>query len=279
MIYDEILQDSDFQKLYDKLVLSYGLKTIDNNYIADADVIDLIKYADLLSKSTGPNLEYNKTLAQDIVFGLTFLFPDNKKIKYFAASILSSVGNYIGRNKIDDNFTFENPLDNFMDKLSMEYLAVPNEEDTYFFSSQKLIYDKLDSNCFSYSGRTSLGKSFIIFSFIKDKILSNSNCNFAIVVPSKALINQNNIDLIAKLNNLLTEKNYRIIVSGNSVLLQNDKNFIFVFTPERLLYLLSQHPEIKIDYLFIDEAHKISEEDDRCIFYYPSLKLIIYQIL
>ena len=39
-------------------------------------------------------------------------------------------------------------------------------------------------------------------------------------------------------------------------------------TPERMLYILIDDPELKIDYLFVDEAHKISSNDKRSVFYY-----------
>ena len=39
-----------------------------------------------------------------------------------------------------------------------------------------------------------------------------------------------------------------------------------VMTPERLLYTLISYPEMSIDYLFIDEAHKLSEPDGKTIF-------------
>ena len=53
-----------------------------------------------------------------------------------------------------------------------------------------------------------------------------------------------------------------------------DHHFVFVMTPERLLYMLVGMPHIKIDFLFIDEAHKISERGRRSTYYYK----VIYQI-
>lgn len=37
---------------------------------------------------------------------------------------------------------------------------------------------------------------------------------------------------------------------------------IFILTPERLLNLFSQGKVVSIDYLFVDEAHKLSNNDD-----------------
>jgi len=41
-----------------------------------------------------------------------------------------------------------------------------------------------------------------------------------------------------------------------------------------MLYLLLDSPSIKIDYLFIDEAHKISSRDSRSPFYYKVIDIL-----
>ncbi len=51
-------------------------------------------------------------------------------------------------------------------------------------------------------------------------------------------------------------------------------HYIFVLTPERLLYLLISYPNININYLFIDEAHKISARDGRSAFYYKVVDML-----
>ena len=134
----------------------------------------------------------------------------------------------------------------------------------YFFEPQKEIFNNFESSYFSYSAPTSLGKSFVMQMFIKEKITSGENCNFAIIVPSKALINEVSSNLTDALKDLLSENDYKIVTSaGASALEEVDKHFIFVMTPERFMYLMILFSEIYIDYLFIDEAHKITKKDSR----------------
>ena len=52
-------------------------------------------------------------------------------------------------------------------------------------------------------------------------------------------------------------------------------NFILVLTPERLLYLLISKPDLQIDYLFIDEAHKLSGKNSRGPFYYKTVDMLL----
>ena len=48
-------------------------------------------------------------------------------------------------------------------------------------------------------------------------------------------------------------------------------------TPERLLYLLISKPEFKIDYIFIDEAHKMTGRNSRGPFYYKTVDMLAQQ--
>lgn len=52
---------------------------------------------------------------------------------------------------------------------------------------------------------------------------------------------------------------------------------ILVMTPERLLYLLISKPEFKIDYIFIDEAHKMTGRNSRGPFYYKTVDMLAQQ--
>ena len=45
-------------------------------------------------------------------------------------------------------------------------------------------------------------------------------------------------------------------------------------TPERLLYLLMNEKDIQLDYLFIDEAQKLSGDDTRSPFYYQVVQIL-----
>jgi replicative superfamily II helicase len=119
-----------------------------------------------------------------------------------------------------------------------------------------------------------MGKSFIMRMFIKEQVMSGTRMNFCVVVPTKALINEVQHKLIADLDKLLEQQGYTIVTSGNSLALEKKQKYIFVLTPERLLYLLIEKKNIHIDLLFVDEAHKISAYDSRSTFYYQDIALL-----
>ena len=110
--------------------------------------------------------------------------------------------------------------------------------------------------------------------FIREQIAKGRQCNFAIIVPTKALINETTEKLTEVLGPELKEKNYRIVTSAGAMALEEEHNFIFAMTPERLLYLLILMKDIPIEYLFIDEAHKISKKDGRSAFYYKVVDML-----
>ena len=117
-------------------------------------------------------------------------------------------------------------------------------------------------------------KSLLKRMFIKKQIALGIQENYAIVVPTKALINEVSSRIITDLKELLSLKNYRVITAGGALSLQQEHNFILVLTPERLLYLLLDKPDFKLNYIFIDEAHKISSKDSRSPFYYKIVDLL-----
>jgi superfamily II DNA/RNA helicase len=122
-----------------------------------------------------------------------------------------------------------------------------------------------------------MGKSFIMEVFIKNKIQNGARCNFARIVPTKALINEVREDTVKGLDKLLEEMNYSVITAASDYSLEEDHNFILVMTPERLLYLLISKPDFKIDYIFIDEAHKMTGRNSRGPFYYKTVDMLAQQ--
>lgn len=71
--------------------------------------------------------------------------------------------------------------------------------------------------------------------------------------------------------------NYSVVTAASDYSLEEDHNFILVMTPERLLYLLISKPEFKIDYIFIDEAHKMTGRNSRGPFYYKTVDMLAQQ--
>ena len=230
---------------------------------------DALTFADVLSKSCGTNLsDIHKTRAQEMVALLYDMYPQDTQVKYYLGSVLANTGNFLGMNRLTPDFENASLLERVFMHFNMDYLSVPADGEARFFPAQKEIYDSLSRPYFSYSAPTSMGKSFMMRAFIKQQIMDGAKKNFALLIPTKALINEVTSELIESLTTLLKETDYRIVTSSGSMALETKHNYIFVLTPERMLYILIDDPNLMIDYLFVDEAHKISSGDKRSAFYY-----------
>lgn len=276
-IFKDIESNEYLQEIYNAILYNYSLNLfgIFKKDPVDFNLVDALRFADLLSKSTDPTRsELHKVWAQEIVALLNTLYPQNKSVKFIMGSVLTNVCNYRGlslhQNKYVPNSTFEKAYEEYKKSI----LKIPSQSEGYFFKPQRAVFDSLSKDRFSYSGPTSMGKSFVMRVFIKKQIVKGIQSNFAIVVPTKALINEVSSRIITDLKELLAEKNYRVVTAGGAVALQQEHNFILALTPERLLYLLLERPDFKLDYLFIDEAHKISSKDSRSPFYYKIVDLL-----
>mgnify|MGYP002516379741 FL=1 len=278
-IYSKIDRNEYLHELYETILYNYSMTLIgDSKRKKPIKKEHALRFADILSKSYGtPNSEKHRAWAQEIVALLNAIYPDDASVKAYATSILSTIGNYHGLELIKTRYKNISFLDDLFESFDLEYLKIPHQENMYFFHPQKEIYDHLNDSAFSYSGPTSLGKSLIMRMFIKDKIVNGFKGNFAILVPTKALISEISTSIINQdLKEELANKGYKVVTSGNSLFFKQDNiNYIMVMTPERMLYALMSFPQMTVDFLFIDEAHKIGEKDGRSTFYFKVVDMLL----
>ena len=273
-IYETIDEDENLLKISNDLLFNYSVKMFDAPVLEEKIDRQLaLRYADLLSKSIHPEkADQHKIWGQEIAILLKILYPNDPMVKYYLGSVLSSAGNYRGlQSKIMEDFEIVDVMDGLYycyDKSAME---IPGQEESYFFHDQQKVYSELDGKLFSYSGPTSMGKSFVAQTYIIQQIENGSQRNFAILVPTKALINEVRKNLIDALQLKLRDTNYRIVTSSGDIALKQQHHYIFVMTPERMNYMLTERDDITLSFLFVDEAHKISEVSGRNAYYWKIL--------
>ena len=282
VFFEKIDENEYLKKLYEDILYNYALKVFGytRRLKRNLAIDDALRFADILSKSNhSTKADKHKVWAQEIVTMLNYIYPENPDVLYVAGSVLTSVGNYQGRNIIKSDFNGADVMEKIYFELKKDYYTIPSAPDKQFMVAQKSAYDHFANSYYSYSAPTSMGKSFIMRMFIKEKILRDVRHNFAIVVPTKALINEIRIKITKKdLGELLHQKNYHVVTAAGDAVLSNwkdkEQNYIFVMTPERMLYLMINEPDIQIDYLFVDEAHKITGADKRSPFYYQVVNML-----
>lgn len=273
-IYEGLENDDYLLEIYNSLLHNYAVRILKAEEKDDpVNKQDALRYADLLSKSTHPEKsDQHKVWGQEIAILMNYIYKDDPEVKYCLGSVLSAAGNYRGlQSESMQGFEIADVMDGLYYSYDKAMMAIPGEENSYFFHDQKKVYDEMDGKLFSYSGPTSMGKSFVAQTYIIQKVENGAKGNFAILVPTKALINEVRKNLIEALKDKLRETNYRIVTSSGDIALKQDHSYIFVMTPERMNYLLTERADIHLAFLFIDEAHKTSEKSGRSAYYWKIL--------
>ncbi len=270
----EILEDKYFQDLFikaERLSASNFFDTRKDD-LSSKEYVDLLRFADILSRS-------KKFDAQNKAYKTVSLLIDDYKgdtlFKRFAHSILVKLGNFPAIKFLEDNDlgSDDNSIELIFEKSLKEIYQKSRSKDLIFTDEQYEIFSNLkNSNHYSFSGPTSLGKSFIIKEFIRHLIEENNcNENIIILVPTRALINQTLLQLKKEFSDI---KNYKTLSHPTvpETFRAEEKKFIFIFTPERLIAYLADFNNPKIGYLFIDEAQKVtSPNDTRSPLYYHAI--------
>lgn len=268
------LNDEYFKDLFCKaemLAASNFFKVSKENF-DEKGFLDLLRFADILSRSNEPEAQ-NK--AYKIISLLVDDYKDESIFRTFASSVLTKLGNFPAIKFLEeygqdsDKHSLELVLERYVKEL---YQNVPGSKLVFTDSQYKIFQNLRNSNHFSFSGPTSLGKSFIFNSFIRHLIIRDKiNESIIILVPTRALINQTLLNLKKQFADV---KDYRVL--SHPTVPETYKNeggrYIFVFTPERLVAYLSDRNNPKIGYLFVDEAQKIvSDKDSRSPLYYHAI--------
>lgn len=223
---------------------------------------DILRFADILSRS-------EKSVARNVALKIISLLYEMKNYKHdedfkkFAESVLTKLGNFPSLKLINTEGKSSNDDEIKIDSILKTTMQQSPNSKYIFTDSQYEVFEKMkDSNHYSFSGSTSFGKSFIFETFINYIIEArNSSDNIAILVPTRALINQVSIKLKSEIKN----KKYKVISHPKVPLLYRGEGnkFILVMTAERLITYLSDSSNPAINYLFVDEAHKLLNNKDQ----------------
>lgn len=232
---------------------------------------DLLRFADLLAKSINQNGDNRqKNIALKIVAILSKMYLDDPEVALITNEVLTSFNNFLPRQ--GQNYTVVPTIEQLWNEALVNYQKekrqIPGEESKSFIGKQDIIFKSLGNELTSFSAPTSMGKTFLVEKYIELQVKEGVVGNFAITVPSKALITEVKAQLIKDLGAVLGEKQYRIISHPEEYRADYEGSYICVMTPERLLALLTQYSGVRLIHLFIDESQKATEASSRSVFYY-----------
>lgn len=115
-----------------------------------------------------------------------------------------------------------------------------------------------DNHCFSFSAPTSTGKSFVFRNLIKE-----SNDDVVVIVPSRALINEYNIQI----SRLVDVRTVNVLTYVDKINCKRAKRNIFILTPERAKELFKYKDYFVVSLFLFDEAQLSNEESQRGMYF------------
>jgi len=260
--------------------VSEGLLTGDSAAKLDGAAVDrLLRYADIMSHSTIARyreVSYNIVALlreYDDLIGLSEL--RRERVTAVTTAVLIELGNFPGLRTLANSTTtsYSLPLSRGILRAAKEVVQSTRRGDATLTDTQYQIAERMrGEDFFSFSGPTSLGKSFILKDAIYDMVRRpdlDQHC-VVVLVPTKALIGQTAADLRELLRDV-PEVNVATFPTLPLFLRKTYPRTVFVLTPERLLRYLSD-PVRDIDYLIVDEAQKIiAKNDARSSIYYHAI--------
>lgn len=279
IIGDELFRRS-FADLEGELARAFVVGGVPSGPTYESRIINaLLRYADVLSHSTTPR---HRELAYGVVsllretdelLGLTD--EQSAHVAAVTEAVLVQLGNFPGLVTLGDlgRNGYRLPLERRLVRAAKEVLQVTKTGTAVLTDTQYEIVERMRGlDYFSFSGPTSLGKSFIL----KDALFEivqradfEGHCA-VILVPTKALIGQTAADLRTLFADL-EDVHVATFPSLPRFLGRQFKRTVFVLTPERLLRYLA-NPTRDIDYLFVDEAQRVIAKDDtRSSLYYHAI--------
>lgn len=277
-----ILKRADFRSAYgglERAVAESFLSGEVTQVLEPVAAKHLLRYADVLSHSSDAHhreLAYTAIALlreYDTAVGLEQDLSD--RVLAVAEAVLVQLGNFPGIRTLQKGVgsRYALPLSRGTLRIAKEVLQRTSKGDATLTDAQYAIAEKMrGEDYFSFSGPTSLGKSFIIKDALYDIVRReelNDHC-VVVLVPTKALIGQTAADLRGLLSEV-PEVNVATYPSLPKLLRRKYRRTIFVLTPERLLRYLA-NPVRDIDYLVVDEAQKvIAKNDARSSLYYHAI--------
>ena len=268
-------KDPYLRNLIYKLETDYCRKFYTNSNqlrLNNKEILHLLRFSDIFCRSK-ERIHRNLSLK---IISLLLEIKDISTSEYFrtiAANTLVKLGNFPSLPIIDSDKRYLK-VDEIRNDYILKELMQESPLGAPFTDAQYNVFEEMKKrNHYSFSGSTSFGKSFIFEAFTKYIIQEHNKAdNIVFIVPTKALINQ----IGNRLKEIVDKLGYRVITTPviPRFFLNQDNKYIFVFTAERLISYFTQKDNPQIDYLFVDEAHKLlSKKDTRTPLLYHALVL------
>ena len=260
-----MIMSNEFHRIKEITLFSDCMRklTISSSELSASEKTFILTVAALLIKKFSLDKRHigYAELAYYIVLNYSLIFEDYLPLYDFSISFgLYPISYALTKN---DLLSFES-LANSLIETQIE--RTYKKHDIVETFEQKKFIDKILTSDYSeesFIAPTSFGKSSLILTHIQSTF--DPTKKYAIIVPSKALLMQTYRNV--KALNLPIR-----IITHDEMYEEQLQGFIGVFTQERAFRLLNKY-NISYDFMYIDEAHQLLENDSRSILLSRLIKL------
>lgn len=244
---------SDFSRIMRKLYENKEMDEVEREYILGCALILLKEYDDTNDKELFE-------LAYSIVLRYSINTQDYQPLYDISCNYgFYPTVKYINQNKLLEKSSIHNAV---LDYKVKNKFSNDGYVETYEQNKTRLNIISSDKRNIAFIAPTSSGKSSLIIQHLS----KNTHIKKAVVlVPTKSLISQSYMDLRKGITN-------RKIISHEGMY-NGEQEFVGALTQERLLRLLENNKELKLDCVYVDEAHNIFSNDNRNVLLARALKL------
>lgn len=251
--------------LFDSIMRQFPVLNKSKEYLSLVDLDYLIKCASILAQS-------NEGICQDAALRIAQYTLSSSQISEVYAKaatiILDTMTNYPAislaqkRNYISEQVSDDLPVPIIMDMLKrkMAY-SLWNDANNKMIPinrfQESVFRTCMNTDAVSISDPTSSGKSYILLQVMLELLQQASSIELIYIVPTRALIQQVSTDI----NDILRDNHITdvLITSVPVIIDDKSKKHVYVFTQERLHWLLDEFKLFIPDVLIVDEAQKIGD--------------------
>lgn len=266
----EILEISQFRQKYGellKLSVQNEFGCLSESSINSDQGIDwryLLSVASILATS---NIEECQAAALRISSACIQSINTTPEMKSAATVVLSELTNTpainlaLRKGYIDKESLNKLPAPLLLEKIRRDFkYTIVNESGSLIWLNkfqEELLTKSMNLDIVSASAPTSAGKSFALLILLR-RLLQTENIKIAYLVPTRALIAQVEAEILS----LVKESDTKgIYVSSVPKVPKNwaQVKQIYIFTQERLKWMIDENTNFYLDWLIVDEAQKVGD--------------------
>lgn len=271
---ENIMLCEGYQEALSVLFDAYIKKTVNESHEIERDVIQ--KLVTTLQYFYQADDELVKKEGAEILSMLLYVAADKiPELIMIAENVYTEAGDFPNIELLQDKFQYGFYKTNVVDAVHKHFRKSLNtiEQISHPLTDyQRNLWEHLVSaEDVITSAPTSTGKTFIILKYLIDVIAKKSAGFAAIVVPTRALISEVATKVYDLAKEVHCEEEIEICTFPKEGSFQ-DKT-IFIMTQERLFETL-QSNLLTFDYLFVDEAHNISDKSRGVLLHMTLEKLL-----